>query len=254
VAAGLQLSDFLGFLSVARNASDPVAAKIFHILVGLGILLILLPIAAFHHDKDLTRFFLVWFGMATLPFIILVPRLEIRYLAPALIPLAGLIFLALDVLRGRLPTALARPRSEVLLAALLVCAVALSSRSVQGLTEHEVEMYSMHNLLRRLDAALGPGAYAVVTPWEYSTFLYLRLVYPNRAVYNGFDPRRVGPPEWMVEQERFFDSRVLRNVDQLRAISNPLVYIGFVDAMPIANLRDWAELTPSRSVRPLSTS
>lgn len=244
IAAGLPLADFLAFLSVARNTSDPLVAKIFHILVALGILLTVLPIAAFHHDKKLTRFLLVWFAMATLPFLIVVPRLEVRYLAPGLIPLAGLTFLALDVLRSRLPAALGRPRSEVLLAGLLVFTVALSSRTVQGLTEHEVEMYSMHRLLKRLDAVLGPGAYAVVTPWEYSTFLYLRLVYPNRAVYDGFDPRLVGEPDWMAAQEKFFDGYLLRNMDQVRAISDPLVYIGFPEAMPIANLRDWTDWTP----------
>jgi hypothetical protein len=243
-AAGLQLSDFLAFLSVARDTSDPVAAKILHILVALGILLIALPITAFHHDKDLTRFFLMWLAIATLPFLLVVPRLESRYLAPGLIPLAGLTLLALDVLRRRLPPALARPRSEVLIAGLLVFTVALSSRSVQALTEHEVEMYSMHRLLGRLDAAFGPGAYAVVTPWEYSTFLYLRLAYPNRAVYNAFDPRLVGRPDWAVAQKRYFDGYILRYVDQLRAISKPVVYIGFPEAMPIANLRAWAALAP----------
>jgi hypothetical protein len=244
IAAGLQVSDFLAFLSVARDTSDPLAAKIFHLLVGLGILLIVLPLAALHHDKALMRFFLLWFALATLPILVAVPRLEVRYLAPGLMPLAGLTFLAVEVVRARLPAALARPRPELLLAGLLLLAVALSSRSVQGLTEHEVEIYSMHRLLRRLDAAFGPGAYAVVTPWEYSTFLYLRLAYPDRAVYDGFDPRRVGRPGWAAAQDRYFDGRVLRNVDQLRGIAEPLIYLGFSEAMPIANLRDWADRAP----------
>jgi len=134
---------------------------------------------------------------------------------------------------------------------IFIAAVGLSSRSVQGLTAHEVEVTSIHALLGRLDDAFGSDKYAVVTPWEYSTFLYLRLAYPDRPVYDAFDPRRTGELEWASVQERFFEGRIVRNIDQLRAIDKRLLYVGFPEAMPIANLRHLASLMPDTIGQPL---
>jgi hypothetical protein len=248
---GFDLTDFLAFLAAASRASEPLAARALHIVIALGLLWIVLPIAACHPDRPLTRFFWLWFAIATLPLLVIAPRVEIRYLAPALLPLAGLVFLSLDLLGRRLPVLALRPRSMLAALMILIGAVGLSSRSVQALTAHEIEMTSLHALLGRLDDAFGPGAYAVVTPWEYSTFLYLRLVYPDRPVYDAFDPQRIGHPEWSSAQERFFAGRILRNVDQLHAIDRQLVYVGFPEPMPVANLRRLAGLLPKRIGEPL---
>ena len=91
-----------------------------------------------------------------------------------------------------------------------------------------------------------------MTPGEYSTFLYLRMVYPERPVYDAFDPRRIGHPEWWRGQELFFAGRILRTVDQLRAIDKQLVYVGFPEAMPVANLRRLASLLPNTIGEPLT--
>jgi hypothetical protein len=248
---GLNLLDFLKFIVVASQAAEPLAAKALNTSVALGLLWILLPIAAFHHDRSLTRFFWVWFAIATLPFLVITPRLEIRYLTPALIPLAGLVFLSFDLLARRLFVPAARRRSTMLALMVFMAVLGLSSRWVQGLTGHEVEVDSMHTLFRRLDDRFGRGMYAVTTPWEYSTFLYMRVAYPDRAVYDAFDPQRVGNPNWSSAQERFFPGRILRDVDQLRAIDKQLLYIGFPEAMPISNLRRMAGWAPMTIAEPL---
>lgn len=249
--AGLDLTSFPTFLAHAREATEPLAARALNLATTLGLLWVVLPIAAFHQDRPLTRFFWVWFAIATLPFLIIAPRIEIRYLAPALLPVAGLAFLSLDLLRHRLSGLALRPRSMVLALVIFVAAVGLSSRSVQALTAHEVEVTSLHALLGRLDDAFGPDRYAVVTPGEYSTFLYLRVAYPDRPVYDAFDPRRMGHPEWSSGQDLFFAGRMLRTVDQLRAIDKRLVYVGFPEAMPVANLRRLASLLPNTIGEPL---
>jgi len=250
--AGFELTSFLRFLALASVNAEPLAARALNLATTFGLLWVVLLIAAFHQDRPLTRFFWVWFAIATLPFLIIVPRIEIRYLAPALLPLAGLAFLSLDLLRHRLSGLSLHPRSMVLALAIFIAAEGLSSRSVQALTAHEVEVTSLHALLGRLDDAFGPGRYAVVTPGEYSTYLYLRMVYPDRPVYDAFDPRRIGHPEWSSGQELFFAGRILRSIDQLRAIDKQLVYVGFPEAMPVANLRRLASLLPNTIGEPLT--
>jgi hypothetical protein len=211
----------------------------------------LLPIAAFHHDRRLKGFFWLWFAIAVVPFLILVPRLEIRYLAPALLPLAGLVFLSFEVLGRQIPVLAQQPRSMLLSLMILIAAIGLSSRWLQRLTAHEVEIDSLHTLIERFDESYGPGSYAIVNPWEYSTFLYLRVVYPDLPVYDAFDPRLIDEPQWFSAQERYFEGRVVRNADQLRAIDKPLLYVGFPEAMPLANLRRLAALLPDVVGAPL---
>ena len=70
-------------------------------------------------------------------------------------------------------------------------------------------------------------------------------------MYDAFDPRRIGHPEWSSAQERFFAGRILRNVDQLRAIDRQLVYVGFPEPMPVTNLRRLAGLLPNMIGEPL---
>ena len=65
---GLDLSNFLEFLATAIQATEPLAARALNTAIALGLLWILLPIAAFHHDRPLTRFFWVWFAIAACRF------------------------------------------------------------------------------------------------------------------------------------------------------------------------------------------
>ncbi|MEM7025621.1 MAG: hypothetical protein AAF637_24025, partial [Pseudomonadota bacterium] len=212
-------------------------------------------------DKGLVRFFLVWLAFAVLPFVLIAPRIEIRYVAPALLPLAGLTYLGLDLclglLRQRFAVFTLRPGPALMALVVLVAGVGFASRMVQGLTAHEVEMTSFHRLIGRLDETYGRNAYALATPNEYSTFLYLRLMYPDRHIYNAFDPftapevRAISKERWASAQGRFYDGHLLRNIDQVRAMDRPLLYAGFPEAMPVANLRRMADRAPASLGAPL---
>jgi hypothetical protein len=241
---GLDLAHFLNFIRAASQATEPFAARGLHLLITLGVLWVLVAIAALPPHGRLTRFFWLWFAVAVLPYLLLVPRLEIRYLAPALLPLAGLVIAALDWLQRGVHGLGSKPRAQLAALLALIAAIGLSSRALQGITAHEVEIGSLHTLLGRLDATFGPAGYAIVTPWEYSTFLYLRVAYPEHHVYDAYDPTSAGPPDGFLDRQRHFAGHLLRDLDQLRAIDTPLVYVGFAEAMPIANLRRLAGWLP----------
>jgi hypothetical protein len=126
------------------------------------------------------------------------------------------------------------------------------SALVQPLMLHGVRSDHLSALVRRLDALYGVDRYTIVTPSEYTTFLYLRFMYPQRAVYTVFTPappNHRDPRAWLSLQQRYYGSRALQSLQSIRSVCRPIVYLS-PDANPtVATLHDWLGRLPPGALR-----
>jgi hypothetical protein len=104
---------------------------------------------------------------------------------------------------------------------------------------HEVEMDEFHALLTRLDRLHGDADYAILVPWTYTDFHYLRFAYPDRLAYSvqSKTAHRYQPGEREAFEQRYYGKRIVRTVDELLALDVPLIYVGFELNFSVANLR-----------------
>jgi hypothetical protein len=171
--------------------------------------------------------------LATLPIPVLGGHVESRFLAPNLMALIGLIYLAAD---GLAPRTVAWWRSAraatVGAAALLVLAVVGSDLVALSIMTHEVRIDQLRRLIARLDQAYAGRNYAILTPYTYTDFHYLRFVYPDRPIYTVQTVFRRPPDNWS-----YYLDRVVTNLAELRSIDAELVYLGFHENLAVENLR-----------------
>jgi len=151
--------------------------------VGLfgGALWIIAPLSWMSHDAQLRRIFLVWLGAA-----ILVPGmlgsgfLEPRYLVGALVPLAGLAVMGVEAAWDRASRSGYSLKARSAWATIVALTVVGSAAAVQPIMPYELDQPQLTRLVREQAAT---ASVAILTPWNYSDFHFLRFAYPDRAIY-----------------------------------------------------------------------
>lgn len=239
---------FLEFLTVAAHSPEPMIAKLMHICFAGGLLFMALPCALLSRQWKYFCFFILWLIFATGPFLLIVPRLEVRFMAVGFIPLAGLVWLSLRGIRSLFTKKrrfIERSMLVVLFAVLAVTAVI-----IQPLTEHEVRMDEMHSLLTQVDATRGDSDVALITPWRYVDFHYLRVAEPQRDVYYVQDLTDVRTLASQGFQARFeMEGRLLRTIEDLQQLDKEMIYIGFHETFAVTNLRAYILRIPFTPLR-----
>jgi hypothetical protein len=251
----IPLSQFLAFLSVASSASEPLAAKLFKLLLTFGSFYLVIPLGLMNPNRRLKWFMGVWFILATVPFLIAVPRLEVRYLITSFIPLAGFTCLALEHLylrknRSRYGFQLfKRPLTVSLIAVIVV----VTSMVVQPFSEHEVRTDQFGASIKRIEEVAGDQPFSVLVPWEYTDFHYLRITHPQLPVFTVYENQSFTTGElasWKKFQDQYYGDKVLHSLDQLLALEGEKFYVGFGYTFPIENILSVLEspvLKPSSS-------
>jgi len=248
--ADIPVERYAAVLSFVANLSDPLSVRMLTLAIECGLVLVVLPFAFMSPHSAHLRFYVLWFVLATVP-LLFSARIEDRYLVANLLPMAGLVQLSLDGLETWV-----RNRARVAtLGALGACALLALSALVQPLMLHGVRSDQLNALVRRLDALYGANHYTIVTPSEYTTFLYLRFVYPQRNIYTVFTPappNHRDPRAWATLQRRYYGGRALQSLESLRAVHGPVVYVS-PDANPtVATLHDVLEQLPDGASRTLA--
>lgn len=253
-ATGIPLNRYLAGIHVAVAAREPLESLLLHAGLEGGLFFLVLPLSFLSSRKREAIFLAIWFGLATIPLLLVLKRMEARYLAGNLIALTGLIYLSIDGLALRVKYWWAKHRISLIGAtgvgvSLLVASIA----ATQLIMAHEVRIWQFHTILRDLDKVHGCRDYAILTPWEYSNFHYLRFMYPQRNVYTVHQRMLPGAggvdTEWADFQKQFYGQRAIQNIDQLRALDTNLVYLGFEESFPIANLRALIQKFPLSRLR-----
>jgi hypothetical protein len=238
--AGMPLDRYLGVIAFVKDIADPLWMRFVTLALECGPVLLVLPFALKSPHKAQLRFFAIWFMLATVP-LLFSPRVEDRYLIGNLVPMAGLAQLSFD----RIDTFIRQHPSAGIVGGFALLAL---SALVQPLMLHGVRSDHLSAVVRRLDARYGAGHYSIVTPSEYTTFLYMRFVYPQRDVYTVFTPappNHRDPRVWASLQQRYYGARAVQTLDSLRSVSQPIVYLSPDANSTVAALYDFLGRVPS---------
>ena len=251
-AAEISLGQYLAVGAFVADIKDPPTVRLFTLAIECGPLLLALPLALLSPRRSHLRFFALWFALATVP-LLFSPRIEDRYLVGNLVPMAGLAQLAIEGL-DRFVRNRARDAKAIMLRVGMVTAFALLALSalVQPLMLHGVRHDHLSALVQRLDAIHGAGRYTILTPSEYTTFLYLRFMYPSYAVYTVFTPsppNHRDPRAWASLQKRYYDSRAVQNFESLQFVKGPLLYVSPDSNLTVASLGEIVKRLPRQGLR-----
>jgi hypothetical protein len=249
---GISLERYLAFIGLAGQIAKPVEMKILATGLEWGLLWGAVPLAWCSPHKREVGFFMLWLVLTTLPFLLVLNHVEERYLISNFIALTGLVHLAIEALRPKL-TVWWRTQRGLSLAMYSLGAGLMftSAADAQLLMMHEVQTNHLDMLLHRLDSLHEAHHYALLTPVEYTLFLYIRFAYPQRNIYDvetRIDTDRAARGATAANrvefQQRFYGFRALHTIEQVRALDTELVYLGYESTFPVANLRTLARQVP----------
>ena len=170
----------------------------------------------------------------------MIAHFESRYLAGNLIPLIGLIYLAADGLAPRVAEWWRRSRPATACAAGLALLVVVGSNLIAlSVMTHELRIDQLHRLIARLDQAYAGRNYAILTPYTYTDFQYLRFAYPDRPIYTVQTVFNSQSNDWS-----YYPNRVVTDLASLKSLDAELVYLGFHENLAVENLRRIAGMIP----------
>jgi hypothetical protein len=238
---GIELAAYLRAVGRAIDQRASLAVRLYAGLAQGGLLLAAVPLAFLYPRRDVARFFLVWFILATGTIYTLLSDVETRYLLPNLPALHGLTCLAVGGLAPRLQRfRFGRPAAVALVGATIAVATL-----AQPILEHEVMAGDAERVIRRLDARYGgPAGYTLLTTWN-TDFHYLRVAYPDHRILSveHWEKGKLNEPLTGEEVEHF-QGRLLRDAKDLERRPRPWLYYGFESNFALANLARTAGQLP----------
>ena len=241
-ALGIDLATYLKIgLGVLHPREEPLVAKLLNVALEGGIFFLAVPLAFLSRRRRDVWFCLTWFGFASLPLPLVVNHLESRYLASNLVPLIGLIYLAADGLAPPVITWWRRsPAVTAGAAGLTLLTIVGSNLIALPVMMHELRIDQLSRLIAHLDRVYAGRQYAILTPYTYTDFHYLRFIYPDRPIYTVqtiFNERSSG-------DFSYYPNRVITDLAQLKSIDADLVYLGYHENFAVANLRHIVSMLP----------
>ena len=232
-ALGIDLAAYLKIGRWLLTREEPLAAKLLHIALEGGVFFLALPLAFLSSQRRDAWFCLTWFLLATLPLPLLIAHFESRYLAGNLVALIGLIYLATDGLAPRMAEWWRRSRAVTACVAGLALLIVVGSNLIAlSVMTHELRIDQLHRLIARLDQTYANRNYAILTPYTYTDFHYLRFAYPERPIYTVQTVFNQQTDNWS-----YYPNRVITDLAQLKALDAELVYLGFHENLAVENLR-----------------
>jgi hypothetical protein len=244
--AGIELTQYLGVGAMLLGRDEPFVLALLNFLLEGGIFFLAVPLAFLSSHKRQAFFFTTWFVLATVPLFAVFEYVEARYLATNLIALTGLIWLVAEALRRHvIDWWQRRPLMTACSGAAAILMVAGSNGIALAIMPHELRMDQLDEIIDRLDRTEG-GEYAILIPYVYTDFHYLRFVYPERGVY-AVQSVFEGPHDddwWRGLQDEYYGKRVIRSVRELAGLDAKLVYLGFEENFSVANLENLTSFVP----------
>lgn len=244
---GVPLDRYLGLYRWMSGLAEPAIVRLLELTLAYGPFLLALPAAFLAPARTHARFFSLWFVLATAP-LLFSTHVETRYLVGSFVPLAGLVQLSLEGIASRARRA---GRARRVAGAVLATSGALLSIAfvayAQLVMYYGVRKDELATILRRLDESHGAGRYVVVTPSEFTTFLFLRFVEPDRSVCTVFTaapPDHRDPHLWPAFQRKYYGVRAVQTLEQLAALGDDVVYVGAESDLTVADFRQLLRRVP----------
>jgi hypothetical protein len=192
---GVSPGDLVLMYGFFRQYVKPLPVSFFNVLLAGSLLWAILPLAWRSPRREEVRFLSLWAAVSVVPILVLSSNyVEMRFLSVGLVPLAGLVFLAV----GK-----AVPWSRAASVA-LIALPALASLISAPFTPYEMSSRELAAAVQRIRSTHPQGA--ILVPWNYTDYHFLALAFPDAPVYlvqSPVDTRgRVVRDEWWERKQR----------------------------------------------------
>ncbi len=245
-ALGIGIGRYLASYADALERAPPLAAKLMNISTELGVLWALVIAAWLSTRRREAAFLTLWLAFAMSPFVLLVGQIEPRHLAVNLVAAAGLFALALEGLHTRFEVwRQLSVAGKTAMATLAVIVLMASNKLALAVMPHEVQIGSLRGLLHSLDERYGVNRYVVLTPWGYTDFNIIRVLWPHVDVRDLRAGKAIvrthGSQTRRQLLSTYYDGHFAERPQDLAAIDKPLVYVGFRETFSVENLRSMSQ-------------
>lgn len=239
--SGVGIHRFADSYMAALESGLPVSAKLFNIFTELSVLWILVTLSFLSHRRRELAFMWIWFFVSTGPFLFLITNIEARHLSVNLVAVGGLFALALEALNRRICAWQRWPgwRKQGM-SALGIILLMGSNWLTLFIMPHEVDTRQMARMLAELDHRYGPGDYMILTPWGYTNFHLLRVLWPQIDARNISMSGMALNPDLADKQEVIADyhhRQCYSRIDDLPLNGKPLVFMSYLHTFGAENLR-----------------
>jgi hypothetical protein len=189
-----------------------------------------------HKKKAL--FFAIWFFVSSGLVVLITHKymVEPRYLFVGILPLCGLGALGVEVLWKKLTR---KPYKFAIIGSLVTLILALNTVTMR-IMPYELNSSSMINAIDNIIKLSGKPA--ILIPWFYTDFHFIRMMKPNLKIYNVNSPRRDGilftlDKRWQERLNYWHKDAYIDSVSELNKIltSRPVFYLGWEKYPPVEN-------------------
>jgi hypothetical protein len=240
---GLGLHDYWKMYGFYRLYRKSIAVSLFGVFTAWSVLYCFLFLGLMSARKKALVFFTLWLAISLVPLIVLSANyLESRFLTVGLIPLAGLSLLGFDWIAERLSRAIQRVTAATLSWILVLTTVPLISWGTLLFLPFEMNSGELRESVVRIRQQ-DPDA-AILVPWNYTDFHYLRVSFPNAPVFLVQAAVKEGneiaeDSIWRERRQRTYGERFISDATALddRLGSRTLYYVGHGVLPPFQNLK-----------------
>jgi len=238
---GLTVTDYLNMYGFYSQYLKPLAVSLFGVATAWSAMYILAALSGFSQRRRTIQFFGVWLLTSLLPLFLLSHNyIESRFLSAGLFPLAALSVLGLDWIAQRFGRYFKRLDSRWTAWALVLCVVPLVSWATLPFMPYEMNAGELRRLVNRVHEI--DTRAAVLVPWNYTDFHYLRVAFPNRAIYLVQSPVNeegevVVESHWLRRRQNAYGDAFIADTASLKRLEGrALYYIGHGVLPPLQNL------------------
>ena len=238
---GIGIVRYLTSYVTAVHAALPLTAKLLYVYTELGLLWIILPISFMSSRKKELIFFWLWLFFSMLPLIILIRDLEPRHVAANLIAVGGIFALAIEAFVKKSffwQKISIKHKSSIVTLGIIV--LMLSNWPTIAIMPHEVDIRQLDKMIQNLNHRYGSGNYIIITPWGYTTFNILQVLWPEVDV-RYIDTKGIIVNEEHVDRKsalgKYLHGRYYDNMAEMRKEGRPMVLMSYVHTFAAENMR-----------------
>jgi hypothetical protein len=183
-----------------------------------GIIWIISFFSLYSNNKKMTYYFFTWLSITLVPMILITRNymIEPRYLASGIIPLAGLGIIGSDVIFKKVNMSRNTYWIFIVFAGLIVM-----NKMITNVMPYELDSYSMKNAIQKI--SVEDQNAAILIPYAYTDFHYLKIMYPEKSIYNVNNPvgiTRSVTEEWKNRLKNWYGSSYVDNEKTLGMVLN----------------------------------
>jgi len=238
----ITVNDYFSLYLYFSQYLKPLLVSLFGIITAWSAMYVFVILSGFSPHRRTLRFFLVWLLVSLPPLLLLSHNyIESRFLSVGLFPMAGLSVLGLAWIAQRMGHYFRRADSRSTVWIMILTLVPLVSWATLPFMPYEMNSGELRRLVQRVHK-MDAGA-AVLIPWNYTDFHYLRVAFPHRAIYLVQSPINknndiIPAPHWTRRRQHAYGDMFIKDRASLKRLEGQtLYYVGHGMLPPFQNLK-----------------